>query len=199
MGMSGNAGTGPWLDLFDVNGQRKYLTNGEARALLRVARKADRRERLFCSLLYYTGCRCSEGLQITPRRLDPETGRIIFRTLKRRRTVFRAVPVPRPFLRELTAFAASLGLGPDDPLFPWCRQTAWRHIRKLMERAGIKGPQASPKGFRHGFGCHGIGSGLPESLVGRLLGHASANSTRVYTVVRDVEERALTARMWHAS
>ncbi|MEJ7927041.1 tyrosine-type recombinase/integrase [Sphingobium sp. AN641] len=182
--------------MFDSNGQRKYLTQSESQCLLALSNKEDRQTRMFCHLLYYTGCRCSEGLQITPRRLDLETGRIIFRTLKRRRTVFRAVPVPRPFLRELKAFAASLGLGPDDPLFPWCRQTAWRHIRKLMHRAGIEGPQATPKGFRHGFGCHGVGSGLPESLVGRLLGHANPNSTRIYTLVRDDEERALARRMW---
>lgn len=183
--------------LFDIHGQRKYLTQGEAKALLAAARHTNLQTRLFCHLLYYTGCRCSEGLQITPRRIDLETGRIIFRTLKRRRTVFRAVPVPRPFLRELTAFAASLCLGPDDPLFPWCRQTAWRRIRALMETAGIEGPQATPKGLRHGFGCHGIGSGLPESLVGRLLGHAEGGkSTRIYTYVMNDEERALTARMW---
>ena len=197
MSVNGSAGTGSWFDLFDGNGQRKYLTNGEAKALLRAARKADVRTRLFCRLLYYTGCRLSEGLQVTRRRLDIETGRVIFRTLKRRRTVFRAVPVPRPFLRELAEFAETQGLAPDSLLFPWCRQTAWRHIRALMQCAGIEGPQASPKGFRHGFGCHGIGSGLPESLVGRQLGHAEGGkSTRIYTYVMDAEERALAARMW---
>lgn len=183
--------------LFTAEGERKYLTNHEAKALLRAARKADTRERLFCQLLYYTGCRCSEGLQITPRRLDADTVRIVFRTLKRRRTIYRAVPVPRRFLTELQDFAQKEGLRPDDRLFPWCRQTAWRHIRALMARAGINGPQATPKGLRHGFGCHGIGSGLPESLVGRLLGHAeSGKSTRIYTHVMNAEERALMARMW---
>lgn len=186
--------------LFTANGERKYLTRGEAKALLAAARKADRQVRLFCRVLDYTGCRCSEGLQITPRRLDAETGRVIFRTLKRRRTVFRGVPLPRRFLGELLAFAQASGLGPDDRLFPWCRQTAWRHIRKLMDAAGIHGPQATPKGFRHGFGCHGIGVGLPESLVGRLLGHAEGGkSTRIYTYVVNAEERALASRMWRGA
>lgn len=183
--------------LFTAEGERKYLTNNEAKALLRAARKADQQTRLFCQMLHITGCRVSEGLQITPRRLDAETARIVFRTLKRRRTVYRAVPVPRRIITELLAYAQSAGLGPGDRLFPWCRQTAWRHIRVLMEQAGIKGPQATPKGLRHGFGCHGIGSGLPESLVGRLLGHAEGGkSTRIYTYVMNAEERALTARMW---
>ncbi|WP_165363699.1 tyrosine-type recombinase/integrase [Sphingobium cupriresistens] len=128
--MSINYGEG---QLFTAEGERKYLTHGEAKALLAVARKADRQTRLFCRLLYYTGCRVSEGLQITPRRLDMETGRVVFRTLKRRRTVFRGVPLPHRFLAELLAFAQSAELGSDDRLFPWCRQTAWRRIRALME------------------------------------------------------------------
>jgi integrase len=184
------------IELFDGRGQRKYLTQGEAKTLLAAARKGDRQTRLFCYLLYYTGCRCSEGLQITPRRLDVETGCVIFRTLKRRRTTFRAVPVPRRFLVDLLAYARTQDLAPDDRLFPWCRQTAWRRIHTLMECTGIEGPQASPKGFRHQYGCHGIGSGLPETLVGRFLGHADAKSTRIYTVVMGTEERLLAARMW---
>ena len=55
------------VDLFDAHGQRKYLTQSEAKKLLAVARKADRPTRLFCRLLYYTGCRITEGLQTTPR------------------------------------------------------------------------------------------------------------------------------------
>lgn len=193
MRMSDSNGEG---QLFDGNGERKYLTQGEAKALLAVARKADRASRLFCQLLYYSGCRCSEGLQVTPRRLDAATGKVIFRTLKRRRTVYRGVPVPRRFLNELLAFAAASNTGPDDRLFPWCRQTAWRRIRALMDSAGIAGPQATPKGLRHQFGCHAIGRQVPESAVGRWLGHASAKSTRVYTFVVGAEERALAERMW---
>jgi integrase len=183
-------------DLFDQHGQRKYLTQGEAKRLLAATRRADKPTRLFCRLLYYTGCRCSEALALTPRRLDLETGRIIFRTLKRRKTVYRAVPAPRRFIRDLIAHAEGLGLAPGDRLFPWCRQTGWRRIRAMAEIAGIEGPQATVKGFRHRYGCHAIGSGLQESLVGRLLGHANLRSTRIYTFVMDAEERELVKRMW---
>ena len=197
--MSGIYGSGEG-QLFDLNGQRKYLTHSEAKNLLAAACKADRQTRLFCQTLYYTGCRISEALQLTRRRLDMETRRIVFRTLKRRRTIYRGVPVPQRFLRELQLFAEERGLAPDARLFPWCRQTGWRRIRALADVASIEGPQATPKGFRHQYGCHGIECGLPESLVGRLLGHAEdGKSTRVYTYVLSAEERALTARMWRAS
>jgi integrase len=182
--------------LFNANGQRKYLTQNEAKKLLAVARKTEQRMRLFCRLLYYTGCRISEALAVTPRLLDSETGSIVFRTLKRRRTTYRAVPVPFRFLRELLAFAQASGLGPDDRLFPWCRQTAWRRIRTLMEAAGIEGPQATPKGFRHQFGVHAIGSKVPEGTLKNWMGHARLRNTHIYTYVTGIEERAIAARMW---
>lgn len=183
--------------LFTLDGQRKYLVAAEAKRLLAAADRADEATRLFCRLLYFTGCRISEGLALTRRRLDPEACRLIFRTLKRRRTIYRAVPVPSHLMRELVRHAKILE--PDDRLFPWCRQTGWRRIHRLMVGAGIEGPQATPKGLRHRYGCHGIGSGLPESLVGRLLGHASPKSTRVYTYVLGAEEQALAERMWKKS
>jgi integrase len=181
--------------LFDRHGERKYLTQRETQALLAAVRKADLQTRLFCRLLCHTGCRISEALAVTRRHLDPEMQRVVFRTLKRRKTVYRGVPVPGAFMRELMKFAATHEL--DERLFPWCRQTGWRRVRAWMDKAGIEGIHATPKGLRHQFGCHAIECGLPESLVGRLLGHANTKSTRIYTYVLGPEERALVRRMWN--
>jgi integrase/recombinase XerD len=180
--------------LFNAEGQRKYLIPVEAKRYLAAAAHADRPTRLFAQLLYLTGCRLSEGLAITPKLIDVEGQRVVFRTLKRRKLLYRAVPVPTWFLRELVAYASELE--PEERLFPWCRQTGWRRIRALMDAASIEGPQASPKGLRHQFGCQAIGQKIPESAVGRWLGHASPKSTRVYTFAVGAEERALAERMW---
>ena len=56
--------------LYDALGRRLYLTPGERDAFLRTALGHDRPVRTFCSLLYYTGCRISEALHLTPRRVD---------------------------------------------------------------------------------------------------------------------------------
>src|SRR5262252_3106772 len=56
--------------LYDALGRRLYLTPGERDAFLRTALGQDRLVRTFCSLLYYTGCRISEALHLTPRRVD---------------------------------------------------------------------------------------------------------------------------------
>jgi integrase/recombinase XerD len=180
--------------LFDGHGQRKYLLATEARRLLAAAARADEQTRLFCRLLYYSGCRLSEGLALTPRLLDTEALRVVFRTLKRRRLIYRAVPIPAPLMRDLVALARASA--PDDRLFPWSRQTGWRHIKGLMEIAGITGPQATPKGLRHQFGVHAIGQKIPEGTLQRWMGHAKGSSTQIYTFTVGAEERALAKRMW---
>jgi integrase len=180
--------------LFSASGQRKYLHAGEAKRLLAAADKVDKPTRLFLHLLYYTGARISEGLELSPRRLDADTCRVVFRTLKRRKLVYRAVPVPKHLMRALLAHAR--GHEPTALLFPWSRQHGWRQIKALMKAAKIDGPQATARGLRHRFGVHAIGRQIPESAVGRWLGHANAKSTRVYTFAIGAEEHALASRMW---
>ena len=53
--------------------------------------------RTFCLVLHYTGCRISEAL--APRNIDLSDKTIVFETLKkRRRGLYRAVPVPEEVL-----------------------------------------------------------------------------------------------------
>lgn len=180
--------------LFDAGGQRKYLHAREARRLLNAAARVEPRTRLFCELLYYTGCRISEGLALTPRLLDADSQRVVFRTLKRRARVHRAVPVPATLMHDLSALARHLDQ--DARLFPWCRQTAWRKIKALMGDAAIDGPQATAKGLRHQFGIHAIGSKVPESYVQRWMGHSRLRNTHIYLFATGPEERAVAERMW---
>lgn len=180
--------------LFDALGQRKYLHASEARRFLAAAQRTGEEARLFAQLLFHTGCRISEGLALTPRLLDAAGQRVVFRTLKRRRLSYRAVPVPARLMRELARFARERD--PDERLFPWSRQTGWRRIRAIMDAAGIEGPQATPRGLRHQFGVHAIGSNVPEGTLQRWMGHARARNTRIYTFVVGAEELALAKRMW---
>lgn len=181
--------------LFDGDGRRKYLAPAETRRWLTAAKTADMPTRLFCLMLYYTSCRVSEGLAVTPRHIDAELQRIVFRTLKRRKRVFRAVPVPMSFVRRLVSLSRTLAA--DDRLFPWSRQTAWRRVKALMLEAGIEGPQATPRGLRHRYGVEAVMHGIDETLLRRLLGHApNSKSTRIYTNAMGDEEREIVRRIW---
>ncbi len=90
------------MQLHDPNGKRLYLTAEERRAFLAAAARAARPVRTFCGVLHTTGCRISEALALTPERVDLTGKAVVFESLKkRRRGVYRAVPVPPGLLDEL--------------------------------------------------------------------------------------------------
>ena len=90
------------IQLYDAHGRRLYLSAAERDAFLDAATHADRPLRTLCSVLYYTGCRISEALALIARRIDLHDQTIIFESLKkRRRGVYRAVPVPPSLLDTL--------------------------------------------------------------------------------------------------
>lgn len=180
--------------LFDAHGQRKYLSAGERQRFLMAAERAELRTRAFCRILAYTGCRISEALAITPRSVDAECGRVILRTLKRRKRVFRMVPIPPVLIGELTLLAT--GVYADARLWVWCRQTGWRRIKSVMAQARIRGPQASPKGLRHAFGIAAAEENIPAGLTQRWMGHARLETTVLYQHAVGHEELAFAKRLW---
>jgi integrase len=97
-------------------------------------------------------------------------------------------------MRELIALAQ--GLGENDRIWPWARQTGWRKIRAVMEAAAITGPMAMPKGLRHAYGIRAAGNNVPPNLIQRWLGHADPESTAIYVNAVGKEEREFAERMW---
>lgn len=180
--------------LFDTEGQRKYLCASERRRFIDAAARMDAEGRAFCWLLAYSGCRISEALAVSSARLDVETGRVIFLTLKRRKRVFRAVPVPPELMAALRTLAR--GKTPDAPLWNWCRQTAWRRVKTAMRAAGVTGPRATAKGLRHGFGIANAEHNIPPALTQRWMGHARLETTSIYIHAIGREERAFAKRLW---
>src|SRR3954454_10848732 len=90
------------MQLYDAEGRRLYLTEEERRAFIAAAAKASREVRTFCGVLHATGCRISEALALTPQQIDLSGRVVVFESLKkRRRGVFRAVPVPPELLDAL--------------------------------------------------------------------------------------------------
>ncbi|WP_421729375.1 tyrosine-type recombinase/integrase [Brevundimonas sp.] len=177
-----------------AEGQRKYLQQGETARFLTAASRMDAESRAFCRLLAFTGCRISEGLALTSERLDVETSRVVFQTLKRRKRAFRAVPVPRVLIQELARLARGRESGA--PLWSWCRQTAWRRVRWAMAEAGITGIHATPRGLRHGFGVATVQAHVPLTKTRDWMGHADLQSTAIYVDVVGEEERGFAVRLW---
>jgi integrase len=178
--------------VLDQAGRRKYLSADERARFLDAADCLAPGTRALCHVLAYAGCRVSEALALTIHHLDADRLTLTIRTLKRRRTVFRAVPVPQAVIDMLRA----LPQGACGRFWPMHRATAWRMVKATMQRAGITGPMACPKGLRHGFGIHAAGRSVPTNLIQRWMGHASPATTAIYMDAVGVEERQFASRMW---
>jgi integrase/recombinase XerD len=191
--------------LYDALGRRLYLTAGERDAFLRTALGHDRPVRTFCSVLYYTGCRISEALRLTPRRVDFADQVLILESLKKRLTgVYRAVPVPPALLdtldmvhglKEIQRRGRRRAL--DQPLWSWSRTTAWRRVVAVMKQADIsEGPHHVPKGLRHGYAIHALNKGVPLNMLSKWMGHSILEITAIYANAVGEEQQAIAARMW---
>ena len=191
------------MRLHDCRGHRKYLTPGERKEFLQATASAPEDVRTFCATLAYTGCRISEALALTADRVDFPEGVLVFETLKkRRRGIYRAVPVPPLLLdtlelvHDLQAVQRRPDRGAGTQLWQWSRSTAWRRVREVMGDAGIKGLHATPKGLRHSFGVLAVTSKVPLNIAQRWLGHSNIAVTAIYADVVGDEERQIAERMW---
>jgi integrase len=153
--------------------------------------------------LAYAGSRLSEALALTVDRVDLVAGVLVFETLKKRQAgIFRAVPVPPALLDALDLvhgireLHARRGKGRGIRLWPWSRMTGWRAVHAVMVTADLDGPQASPKGLRHGFGVAAVSAGVPLNLVQKWLGHAQLTTTAIYADAAGAEEKDIARRMW---
>ena len=146
-------------ELFDREGNRKYLSAEERLAFLRAADRAPRELRTFCALLHYSGCRISEALDLTYDRIDLAGGVIVFESLKKRREgVYRAVPVPPSLLDALDLVhnvreqQKARGRGSGIKLWSWERTTAWRHVKAMRKPAWATARRSRPKVYGTALG-----------------------------------------------
>lgn len=182
-------------DIYDNHGRRKYLTGNERRRFRDQAKMLSPSEQNFCLMHYFTGLRISEALELTPGSLDLGEGVVVIRSLKRRKTgVFRAVPLPRSYLRDLKRMAASSP--PENRLWSFSRKTGYRIIKALMRETRISGLHASPKGLRHGFGIACVQNNIPLPTIAKWMGHSTIKTTAIYLNAVGQEERSFARRLW---
>jgi integrase len=188
--------------LYDRLGNRKYLTAQERRAFLAKANTQLSEVRTFCLMLAYTGARISEVLALTPERIDFGEGIVIIESIKKRRKgIFRAIPLPPNFLQTVDAVHRVKSAQTDQEvarkrIWRWCRGTGWRKVKRVLELARVPHHLAMPKALRHSFGVCATGSGVPLNIVQRWMGHSRIATTAIYADAMGDEERAFAKRMW---
>ena len=188
-------------ELVDARG-RKYLT-AEERARFLAAVRAHRQPTVqtLARTLAMTGCRISEALGLRPSDVDLDSAELRIATLKRRREHWRSVPVPEDLVQALDLVhrirhAQASPRARTRALWPITRQAAHRQVGALMAAAGIEGPQACPRGLRHGYGVAAVTAGVPLPTIAAVLGHATLDTTAIYTTAIGAPARDLVARIW---
>ena len=179
---------------------RKYLTADEsARFIAAAAHVSKPADPTLVRTIAHMGARVSEvqGLRATD--VDLDAGAVRIRTLKRRVEHWREVPVPPELMRGLEMVHRLREASPrrrKEPLWKLSGATAHRKVVAVTSSAGIHGPQACPKGLRHGFGIAAVTAGVPLMAVATVLGHTDSATTAIYTIAVGVEARRFPAKMW---
>lgn len=197
--------------LYDTQGKRLYLTAEERKAFITAADRAERRIKTFCNVLAYSGCRVSEALELTPRRIELGEQCLRFRSLKKRRDkegqpriIYRTVPVPSALIEQLDLVYGIREIHSkgddkrlDAPIWPRTRAWGWLIVKEVMDAAGIsEGPHKTTKGLRHAFGITAMQAGIQLNMLQKWMGHADLKTMAVYANAMGNEEREVVARMW---
>jgi integrase/recombinase XerD len=150
----------------------------------------DIRDRAMLELLYATGLRVSELVNLKLRELNQSAGFLLACGKGRKE---RLVPVGEAaldciarYLREVRGRLARHG--EIEQLFlsrlgaAMSRQAFWNIIKKRVTQAGIR-TSISPHTLRHSFATHLLENGADLRSVQLMLGHADLSSTQIYTHV----------------
>lgn len=171
----------------------KAITVEQMSGLLEAARGeelADLRDRALLELLYATGARISEAVDLNVDDvIDAEVVRLTGKGSKQRmvplgrfarEAVDEYLVRARPELSRRGLSTPALFLGVRGSRLS--RQSAWLVIRAVAEKAGLD-REISPHTFRHSFATHLLAGGADVRVVQELLGHASVATTQIYTLV----------------
>lgn len=185
------------IRLHDRNGNRKYLNDDERSSYYKTTLKQKEQIKLFGLMLFWTGARISEVLNLKVSNIDLSDQVVVIESLKKRKKgMYRQVPLPSEFIVEITDHIQQNNLQPYNIIWNWSRRTASRYIHKIMVDAKIHGIQASPKGIRHSFAVHCITKNIPLPLIKKWMGHASISTTAIYLDIVGLEERKFAERIW---
>lgn len=183
----------------DRHPPRPLSTTEVARLLAEPARantpKAVR-DRALLELLYATGMRVSEVVEVKLDDVDLQVGTV--RCLGRGGRE-RVLPLDDHTLNVLRIYIKRgrprlVGGRDESRLFvnlrgqPLTRQGLWLIFKEYVEAAGLRG-EISPHTLRHSFAMHKLNGGAGLREVQELLGHANISTTQVYTEVSSQRKR----------
>ena len=163
---------------------------------------AGYRDRVILEVLYSSAIRREEVAHLQLDDVDTEHGFLIVREGKNRKD--RAVPIGAGVCALLESYIAGvradwIGAGKDRHLFlnrfgqGMGPNAVWHVVRKYCRAAGID-RAVSTHTFRHSCATHMLRAGAPIRHLQEMLGHASIETTQVYTRLTITDLKAVHRR-----
>lgn len=159
----------------------EVLTKDEIDRIIQAAE--TKKSELMIRMLYFTGLRVSELVNLKKADIDFETGQGIVKGKgNKQRQVFLT---PR-LLEKLKLFFEKYPdynyfFSKDKPLTP-------RNVQKILTKIAFKleiQKKVTPHKLRHSFATHLLESGTDIRTIQALLGHKNLKTTQIYTQVTD--------------
>lgn len=169
------------------------LTVEEVQALLAQPEGKNAKEfrdKAMLELLYATGIRVSEIINLKLDDINLNVGFLVCRDGQRERTIPFGKRASKALDEYLNQARGELLKGQEsDWLFTNCngkamtRQGFWKIIKYYGEKAGIQA-DITPHSLRHSFAAHLLRSGADIQAVQAMLGHSDMATTQVYASYR---------------
>lgn len=174
----------------------KAITTSAVDRFLAAPRKFDtfwQRDRALLELLYATGCRVSEVSHLLLANVHLDEGYCL---VEGKGSKQRMVPVGARAAATIRLYLSEqrqdlVGSRPPEHS-PWLllsrtgkrlrREAIWELVKRYALRADID-PDVSPHTLRHSFATHLLAGGADLRQIQELLGHASIQTTQIYTQV----------------
>lgn len=153
------------------------------------------RDRAILELMYATGCRVSEVCDMLIANVHLNEGYCLAegKGSKQRMVPLgeRAIEVISRYVDE---YRPHLCANRTPEATPWLivsrtgqrlrREAVWELVKRYAARVGID-EEASPHTLRHSFATHLLAGGADLRLIQEMLGHASIQTTQIYTQVEN--------------
>ena len=153
------------------------------------------RDRAILELMYATGCRVSEISNLLVANVNLRDGYCLAEGKGGKQ---RMVPLGERAIEAIELYLAEyrpvLTAHRELAVSPWLilsrtgqrlrREAIWEMIKRFALRAGIDS-EVSPHTLRHSFATHLLAGGADLRLIQEMLGHASIQTTQIYTHVEN--------------
>lgn len=173
----------------------KALTIDQVSSLIDAADLSEEplnlRDRALLELLYGTGARISEIINLSVDDIDREMSAVrVFGKGRKERILplgTYAIEAVDAYLVRCRPQLAAKGKGVPHLFLntlgrKLSRQSAWAIIGACADRVGLSG-RVSPHTLRHSYATHLLHGGADVRVVQELLGHSSVTTTQIYTAV----------------